>query len=188
MYHIHHDKRSEHSAEKIYTSLSTLMNEKPYDKITISDLTRSSGLSRATFYRSFDSVDDVLNWKLDQKYKEMNEKFEKEGVNPEDQYAYLHHFFTYWLKDQNSLILEQLIQIGHYDVIYHIHCDNSMLIRRAVAEKLPEMDAYYDYYMLSLIGAFIGFLITWISHGRVLSADEVIHLLQSALDPDFRQI
>jgi len=188
MYHIHHDRRSEHSAEAIYQALSAVMQEKSFDKITISDLTRKCSFSRATFYRSFDEVDDVLAWKCNARYQEMNDAFEAETGHAEDGYAYLRHFFNYWMKDENSLVLEQLISIGHYDVIYQIHTDNSMLVRQAIHEQVPQADAYYDYYMAAVIGAFIGFLITWIKHGRKLSADQLINMVQSVLDPDFHQV
>ena len=42
--------------------------------------------------------------------------------------------------------------------------------------------------ILVVIGAFIGFLITWIKHGRKLSADQLINMVQSVLDPDFHQV
>jgi AcrR family transcriptional regulator len=37
-----------------------LMDKKPYDKITISDITEKAGIARQTFYRNYDDKDDVL--------------------------------------------------------------------------------------------------------------------------------
>jgi AcrR family transcriptional regulator len=37
-----------------------LMDKKPYDKITISDITEKAGIVRQTFYRNYDEKDDVL--------------------------------------------------------------------------------------------------------------------------------
>jgi AcrR family transcriptional regulator len=37
-----------------------LMDEKPYDKITISDITEKAGIARQTFYRNYNDKDDVL--------------------------------------------------------------------------------------------------------------------------------
>ena len=37
-----------------------LLDKKPYDKITISDITAKAGIARRTFYRIFKSKDDIL--------------------------------------------------------------------------------------------------------------------------------
>jgi AcrR family transcriptional regulator len=37
-----------------------LMDEKPYDTITISDITKRAGIARQTFYRNYDNKDDVI--------------------------------------------------------------------------------------------------------------------------------
>lgn len=41
-------------------SLIALMREKPYSAITIKEITDTAGLSRRTFYRNFDTKDDIL--------------------------------------------------------------------------------------------------------------------------------
>ncbi|MDR0409124.1 MAG: TetR/AcrR family transcriptional regulator [Spirochaetaceae bacterium] len=37
-----------------------LMDEKPYEKITVSDITEKAGIARQTFYRNYDDKDDVV--------------------------------------------------------------------------------------------------------------------------------
>ena len=44
----------------IRTALLMLMGENAYDKITITDIIRRSGVSRAGFYRNYNSKDDVV--------------------------------------------------------------------------------------------------------------------------------
>lgn len=46
--------------ECIYTAMLLLMEQKSYDKITVTDITKKAGVSRMSFYRNFDSKDDVL--------------------------------------------------------------------------------------------------------------------------------
>lgn len=60
MYHIKHDKRAESSVELICTAVLELLETKPLGEITISDVQRRSTVSRSTFYRNFDSLEDVL--------------------------------------------------------------------------------------------------------------------------------
>lgn len=187
MYHIKNDKRAQKSAELIYDGLSDLIEKKSYDMITITDIQKASGVGRATFYRSFDNINDVLYWQCALHYLEvmtgyLREKEKHEG--PEDPYAFLTFFFSYWMHDENSRILEQLIKIGHYDIIYRCHFDSTLIIRNAVPSKNAMTEKYYTYYMSGLIGAFVGFLITWIENKKQLSTDELIGLLRSVQGED----
>lgn len=48
------------SKESLVTSLILLMKQKPYDKITISELCIKAGVSRTAFYGNFKTKDDLL--------------------------------------------------------------------------------------------------------------------------------
>lgn len=48
------------SKESLITSLILLMKQKPYDKITISELCIRAGVSRTAFYGNFKTKDDLL--------------------------------------------------------------------------------------------------------------------------------
>ena len=44
----------------IFEAVMLLMDEKPYDKITVSDITKKAGVARQTFYRNYNDKDDVV--------------------------------------------------------------------------------------------------------------------------------
>lgn len=48
------------SQKEITDSLISLMQDNPYSEITVKQILLESGLARKTFYRNFDSKDDVL--------------------------------------------------------------------------------------------------------------------------------
>lgn len=75
MYHIAHDKRAENSAQKLYQALLDCLDTKPFSDITVADIFRASGVSRATFYRLFDNTVDVLIWRCDQIFEEATARF-----------------------------------------------------------------------------------------------------------------
>ena len=60
MYHIKNDKRAQASSELICAGLLACMKEKPFARITITDVQHASTVSRSTFYRNFDCLEDVL--------------------------------------------------------------------------------------------------------------------------------
>lgn len=47
--------------ECLHTALIMLMGEKPFEKITITELVKRSGVSRTAFYRSYNTKEDILN-------------------------------------------------------------------------------------------------------------------------------
>jgi AcrR family transcriptional regulator len=44
----------------IFEALMILMDEKPYEKITVSDITEKAGIARQTFYHNYGNKDDVV--------------------------------------------------------------------------------------------------------------------------------
>jgi len=63
MYHVGSSKRSIDCANMIYSGLCSCVAEKDLNAVTITDIQKKTGIARSSFYRSFDSVDDVLAWK-----------------------------------------------------------------------------------------------------------------------------
>ena len=47
------NRNAQRSVRLLEEALTLLIAEKPYDKITVSDITRRADLNRGTFYRSF---------------------------------------------------------------------------------------------------------------------------------------
>jgi AcrR family transcriptional regulator len=54
------NRQVERTKAWIFYSLMLLMDEKPYNKITVSDICEKAGIARPTFYRNFSDKDDVI--------------------------------------------------------------------------------------------------------------------------------
>lgn len=117
MYHIKEDKRSIVSCQMIYEGLKTLMAKKSIDEIYITELVNVSGVSRATFYRNFDHIIDVLVLKSDQVFELLMEKLKnyhaKHVVNRSSEF--LVPFLEFF--DAHTEIVELLLQAGRRDVL-----------------------------------------------------------------------
>lgn len=168
MYHIKPEKRTRASAELIIEAVLRLMQEKPFDQITIMDVQRASSVSRSTFYRAFDRMEDVLELLCDQGFAEA---FRVRGRSiPEA-------VFRYWSK--NSLVLETLVQIHRPDILYSS-------LRRSAA-SLEEMRGLvqdqnqYDYFAAIISSGMMGILTAWVEHGKTESADEVFQQVYRAI-------
>ena len=56
------------SQSAIADALLNLMEEKPYTRISVSEICKSAGVSRQTFYTLFASKDNVIAYELERKY------------------------------------------------------------------------------------------------------------------------
>ena len=54
------NRQVERTKSWIFEAVMFLMDEKPYDKITVSDIAEKAGIARPTFYRNFNDKDDVI--------------------------------------------------------------------------------------------------------------------------------
>ena len=54
------NKQSERTKTWIFDALLLLMDEKPYAKINISDITKRAGIARTTFYRNYENKNDIV--------------------------------------------------------------------------------------------------------------------------------
>ena len=54
------NRQVERTKSWIFDAIMLLMDEKPYDKITVSDITEKAGIARPTFYRNYNDKDDVI--------------------------------------------------------------------------------------------------------------------------------
>jgi AcrR family transcriptional regulator len=55
-----HNRQVQRTKSWIFEALMLLMDEKPYNKITVSDIADKAGIARPTFYRNYDDKDDVV--------------------------------------------------------------------------------------------------------------------------------
>lgn len=87
------DKTS--SQDCMSMALLALMKQKPYTKITISELCDQAGLSRKTFYKYFSCLDDLV----DHIYEGFSLAYQRYPIpqnNKSDCYNSFLHFFSFW--------------------------------------------------------------------------------------------
>ncbi|MCI8453525.1 MAG: TetR/AcrR family transcriptional regulator [Lachnospiraceae bacterium] len=59
--HISNKESNRLTRECLQTALIWLMSQKPFEKITISELVRRAGVSRTAFYRNYSSKEEILH-------------------------------------------------------------------------------------------------------------------------------
>lgn len=101
---------------RIEECLLSAMQEKPFAEITVSSLCEQTGLSRKTFYRLFESRQDVLDSLIDRTIREYI-RFSLPwhqivpGISPE-----LQGFYYYWM--ERRTLLDVLSKNGFSTMLY----------------------------------------------------------------------
>lgn len=65
---------SKNTKKKIYESLLGLIQNNPYDSITVADITNKAGITRQAFYYHFKNMFDIFLWQIKEKNSEMKQQ------------------------------------------------------------------------------------------------------------------
>ncbi|MCD8051808.1 MAG: hypothetical protein LUE89_09040 [Clostridiales bacterium] len=178
MYHIPNDKRAEKSANAITAALMTCLKQKDLSQITVTDVWKSSNISRATFYRLFDNIVDVLVYKSDLVFEQLAVK--------------LQSFPNPTLEDATILVIETgmdhseligaVLSAQRTDILYQsIMKQKACFLSIFAKGKTSELS---DYIIRSIFLEMCMFLEIWVENGKTesphslyMKMKETIHLL-----------
>lgn len=148
--------------ECITTALLQMMKEKPFKNISITDLVKRAGVGRASFYRNFESKEDIIKKHLEVLIKEWGREFEN-SKNPNFVESLLEHYYKH--KDLFLLLYK---------------CGLSYLILQNIKdvcgakEEQENIPAYFSAWFA--YGLF-GFIDEWFNRGFNESPTEMAFLL-----------
>lgn len=174
MYHIKNDKRAQASSELICAGLLACMKEKPFARITITDVQRASTVSRSTFFRNFDCLEDVLALLCDRGFQAVFTEYN--ALPPAQRGSLAKAVFQYWFR--NSAVLEALVQIHRTDILFDSLRRSSGLIE--ALQPMADDPARFDYFVAIITSAMIGVLTVWVEHGKTETEDQMVQKLTNA--------
>lgn len=176
MYHIKSDKRSQASAQEIVRGLEECLKTKQLKSITVSDIHRVTGVSRATFYRLFDTPEDVLHYQFSQM---VTATLESLGADWQENPGQLLETVIE-LGMQNNAFLRAVVENGRFDLLYQYTEQNFRVLDEKNSILPQNMEPIQREYVLSQLSmAMVAILITWSKNGRKESAAEVVRYLKS---------
>ena len=183
MYHIHEDKRVAQSVEQICQGLRRLLEERPFAEISVTALVAQAGVSKATFYRSFDSLEDVLRLQADGVVAQMIayiSQVHRERAQSGEM-GFFQAFFRFWMAHDEVVL--QLMQtkttyllIDAFGESLARHTD--MLRRFAVMDERA-----MGYFIVTRAASLTAVLCRWMAEQPRTHPDEMPHLLRQVLGP-----
>lgn len=112
MYHIKKDKRAYKSAELICCGLAKCLESKPFKEISITDICDSIGVARSTFYRLFDTVDDILLYQYDGLFERCIYDYMKEN---DEKKSYAKMILDFAVN--NEALVTTIVKSGRLDIL-----------------------------------------------------------------------
>ncbi len=155
----------------IYDALATLASKRPFELIKVSELVEEAQVGRATFYRNFDAIEDVLRWRCDQVVDgfivyalEYMRSQPKDSIIP-----FLKPVLRYF--DLHSAVVELLIEAKRVDILQASFQKRIRIPRLITLKNTPEK--FLDYGAVIRSSVVVSILANWVQNGKKESPDEL---------------
>ncbi len=160
--------------ECVYTALLLLMEQKNYNKITVTDITKKAGVSRMSFYRHFNSKDDVLFKCSGECFLEMEqaEGF-AESINSDD---FIKNYFS--KISESKTILKSLDKAGKIDMLFPILLKYNTMITEKYMNISPDTTEN-KLLLIYHTGGIFQIIKYWLQTDLKVPIDELIDLLKN---------
>ena len=156
----------------LYTALIELMDTHPYEKISIGDLCDKAGVSRMTYYRSYNDKDDILIQHLDACFIEYLEDLKLS--NSHSIYDISCKYFSLLSgKEKNFFTL--VVKSGRTSILmerFYIYYQGLIDLLMPNKEIAPYIRSY-------LTGGLYKITIDWINNGMDITEEEMAELLMN---------
>ena len=176
---------SEQTKQQLAAALKTLMEQKPMDKITISELTAICKIRRQSFYYHFEDIFDLLRWMFQNEAISLLQQQEgallwKEG---------LLQLFRY-LEENRAVCLCALKSVGREHIRRFFEADIYAIIHRTI-EQLDEdigvrttLDSFVDVELLThfYVVALAGIVESWLLGEIDRTPEELIQFADMILN------
>lgn len=166
--------QAERSRQYIETALLDLMARKPFDAITITDITKKAGVARLTFYRHYESKEQVIL----EYYNSIFEKYFEENFISEkfDLNEALRRCFDYWRQEEKIVKLLVGQNMGE-------------ILAQPFAGYLERMQSVKDashnkFHRRFLEGGMLATLIAWVMDPDGRTSQEMANMIEGLINLD----
>lgn len=150
--------------ESVADSLLKLMKKKKFETITIKELTNLAGVYRSTYYRNFNSKEDVIKYKLSDIMDEYLDRYNCQEETSKEKY-FLVMFETFRKYED---FLKTIYMRGQLYLLQQVLQD---YFKSRVPDNI--LERYEMYYH---IGGIYNFIICWIDNDMRESPEELMKI------------
>lgn len=160
------------SQQWIIQALLDLMEKTEYDKISVSGICRKADLDRRTFYRNFESKNDVL----EQYIRLLGEEYIKNYATRDIpcKYTAAKIFFEFW--SRHIPFIRNIKKCGLSDFIFQ-RFEKFTKEHTELLTNNGVMDCPIEYVLTYRIGGFWNVMLTWAAKDVILPPDEMASII-----------
>ena len=173
-----HERQKEQSRQMIEDALFALMEEKEYRQISVSEITERAGVARRTFYRLYQSKEDVIDAYFDRLCMEY-----QIGCSPIRGYdigQIAMEYFSFWYQYKDFLLL--LHRSGLDSMLFlGINRASEQVIRSRIGEHPMQQIPELIYFITYSTGGFMNLLFDWIKSGMEMRPETYAEVTSDAI-------
>lgn len=173
------DMRSLTSKENIYQVFLNIALETDKESITVTDLVKSTNVSRSTFYRHFSSIDAVISYKTSEIVEQLFHYFRSQKVrlSAPERFPFLYPTLTFFRNRADFLKL--LIKQNKLFVLRKELHRYLQMLHPVDSNKEGHVDAD-DFYLVVCSNVMVSLLVLWFEAGMVQSPEELANTINNA--------
>lgn len=165
---MNNEQKNTYVKKQITAALLALLKEKPLSAISISELTSKAEIGRVSFYRNYQSMEDILKQESDRLIKEWGRLYESNPESsPETLFPSLFDFYRDHKEFYTTLYDAGMSSIMMETIINTIH----------ITPEMQNLEAYMKSFWAYGI---YGWMIEWIRRGMQESGNELLTLFTVA--------
>lgn len=179
MYRVKDDKRSRHSANLLKEGMIKCLRTKKLNEISISCVAKASGVSRATFYRMFDTPVDILSYICDDFVSRYAQKAEDAVGQSKDEVALT--FIRFWADNVDSL--SAVMKSGRHDLFQAACASKGVVFGPDKLEGFTETEA--KYFRSTVMAILYNILFVWTKNGKKETPEQLFGFFKKFSKYDF---
>lgn len=156
----------------IVNSFKELLNEKPFNKITINDIANNCNINRQTFYYHFEDIVDLVEWIWTEKIDTMLNK-KNDYTRWEDKFLAIFKF----MEDEKKFIINiynsvsvEILRKSLYRLVYPIIYDE--ILKKTTNRYIKDDDRKFitNFYMY----AFVSIVLEWVGNDMKDNPEKIV--------------
>ena len=166
-----------HADSWIFEALMLLLDKKPYDKITVSDITNKAGIARRTFYRNYKKISDVLIHYL---ANIIDSEYISEKISGCDEREILVLTFNTGFMRKNYDNIRKILSATGGSILFLNNFNEIMatVIDRGMEKRSPKEQLIYRYKMYYQLTGICKIMWDWVENNMPIPVDALIEALE----------
>lgn len=159
--------------ESVFSALMKLLKNRAFNEITITEITKVAGVSRAAFYRNYVTKEDIIIFYLRDLFQELLMELQKlESKNKLNRTRLFFSFFK-----EHGAFIENLIEAELSHIFYEQFCVYVTDFFENQTNKLSKSPLYQKYLPQYIASGLFRVLQEWIKGGMVESVDDITQFM-----------